>query len=184
MRNSGTLDDLYITWLYDQIADVKELKPSRSFWNLARQLYCTEFHWMIPNDDNREEDGKCLRNEFIRDCDIQDTEVNWLILPCSMLEMMIALARRASFESQGTPGDWFWKFIENLEIVYADDNYSEIVQDEIAAALERINNRTYDRNGDGGMFPLKHAEYDQRRVELWYQLSAFILEGDYVDHGP
>ena len=29
---------------------------------------------------------------------------------------------------------------------------------------------------DGGLFPLKFVKQDQRFVELWYQLNAYILE--------
>jgi hypothetical protein len=31
-------------------------------------------------------------------------------------------------------------------------------------------------NGTGGLFPLKMPKVNQRRVEIWYQMSAFIEE--------
>jgi hypothetical protein len=36
--------------------------------------------------------------------------------------------------------------------------------------------RTYDRRGHGGLFPLQRSNRDQRRVEIWYQLSEYLLQ--------
>ena len=41
--------------------------------------------------------------------------------------------------------------------------------------------RRYKRSGEGGLFPLKNAAKDQRKVEIWYQLSSYLLE-NYVDN--
>jgi len=60
------LDDLYLTWLYSQIGSIKLKQPSRTYWSLFRQLYTKEFVWIIPNDDNRIEDGRDLRFKFQR----------------------------------------------------------------------------------------------------------------------
>jgi hypothetical protein len=50
-------------------------------------------------------------------------------------------------------------------------NRSLSVVDEI---LERVIGRTYRPDGRGGFFPLRYAEKDQREVELWYQLNAYV----------
>jgi hypothetical protein len=42
--------------------------------------------------------------------------INWLQLDCSVLEMLIALANRASFASVVETGDWFYKFLDNLKL--------------------------------------------------------------------
>lgn len=182
MIENGTIDDLYFEWLYSQVASVRNRNPERSYWELCRQLYVKPFIWYIPNDDNREEDGKCLREEFVELKDIQDVEPLWMSLECSMLEMFIGLARLASFESSLEPAEWFWKFLENLGLTkYTDATYTEDDIPEIDMILERVINRTYKRNGDGGVFPLNKPKRDQRKVELWYQLSAYLLEGGYID---
>jgi hypothetical protein len=64
---SGTLDDLYLIWLYEQVGDVKVRSRNRTYWDLFRQLYSIEFIWFIPNDDNRAEDGEDLREQFLED---------------------------------------------------------------------------------------------------------------------
>lgn len=178
----GTTDDLYFEWLYGLVASVRNRNPERSYWRLLRQLYTKQFVWHVANDDNREEDGKELRDEFIFDQDIEDIEPFWLDLGCSFLEMLIALSRRAAFEAGGEPVEWFWKLMNNLGLRECTDAvYNKNIAKGVDEALDRVINRTYERNGAGGLFPLHGACDDQRRVELWYQLSAYIIDGNSVD---
>lgn len=184
--NDGTLDDVYLEWLYKEaVGATRNANPAKSFWQIAKQLYSIPFEWLIANDDNRAEDGICLREEFVAESHIQDIDQDWMDLECSFLEMLIALARRASFESSGEPGDWFWHFLRNLKIdQYSDLRYNRHVMNEIHLKVEKIIYRRYERNGDGGLFPLRNARKDQRRVELWEQMSEYLLEGNYLEHGP
>lgn len=185
--SEGTLDDRYLEWLYKEaVGATRNPNPAKSHWEIARQLYSTRFEWFVRNDDNRAEDGIALREEFIFEEDIQDFEMNdlWLTLDCSMLEMMIALARRVSFNSTGEAGDWFWKFLTTLELDhYSDLRYNSGVKALVKTTVERVIYRRYERNGDGGLFPLQHARKDQRKVELWEQMSAYLLENESVDYG-
>lgn len=181
----GTLDDQYFEWLYKVIRVNRNRNPEQTYIKLAHQLYKTPFYWYVSNDDNRAEDGKCLRDEFMNTMGIDEVPTDWYELDCSVLEMLIALAGRVSFESHGTPGDWFWKFMNNLELnQYNDLVYCDSVEREISHSIGRFLEREYERNGEGGLFPLQHPKRDQRKVELWYQMSAYLLEGGYVDHGP
>lgn len=181
----GTLDDRYFEWLYGQIASVRNKNPARSYWNLARQLYTTRFIHFVPNDDNRALDGQELRYEFLSETSEVEIDSSWMLLECSMLEMMIALARRAAFESESEAADWFGTFLENIEIDrYTDARYNAEIAKEVDETLERVNKRTYSQDGTGGLFPLREATQDQRTVELWYQMSAYLLEGDRVANGP
>lgn len=183
--SEGTLDDRYFEWLYKEVGAVRNRNPRRSYWRLTRQLYTIPFLWNIANDDNRLEDGIELRDEFLGGIGELERIDNWMSLPCSVLEMLIALARRASFESYGTTGDWFWHFLQNLNCKgYTDAVYSTAIEREVSRVIDRMINREYGFDGAGGLFPLREPRQDQRRVELWYQLSAYILEGDYIDHGP
>ena len=186
MKTEGTLDDLYLEWLYTNfVGAVSNRNPERSFWELTKQLYHKKFTWVIPRDANRSEDGKELRRQFINECDIQDVEVNWLQIECSVLEMLIGLACRASFESFGEPGNWLWKFFENLGIeVYNDHYYNNDVVEEVDAIIQRLLDRTYEQNGVGGVFPCNNARTDQTQIELWTQLQGYLLEGNYLEHGP
>jgi hypothetical protein len=150
---------------------------------LAKKLYRTSFIWVHPNDDNRAADGRALRRAFIDECCIEDIEVNWLAIECSVLEMFIALADKTAFDSQGTMGDWFWKFITNLDIKYPDAEYTLDCDLEVERVLERFMYRKYRPNGVGGIFPLTSSRKDQRREELWYQMSAYLLEDEHAITG-
>jgi hypothetical protein len=186
VAEEGTLNDLYLEWLYKiNFGPVNDRNPTHTYWHLARQLYGKPFVWYIRNDQNRASDGICLRDAFIEQCDIEDVEINWLQEDCSVLEMLAALSLRASFNSMGEPGEWFMKFLDNLQVLnYNDASYSQIVFEEVDLILEQLINRTYDKSGAGGLFPLNDAKHDQTQIELWYQLSAYLLEGEYLDHGP
>lgn len=174
------LDELYFVWLYSQVNSVDFKNPSRTYWFLLRKLFTTEFIWFVPNDDNRVEDGRALRHEFIETEEIEDVDAEWLSIGCSVLEMLIGLARRLSFEDDGEPRVWFWHLIDNLDLYSVNDRFA--FKDEAKAesliedAVDRMIWRTYAPDGYGGLFPLKHPTADQRHVELWYQLSAYLME--------
>jgi hypothetical protein len=36
--------------------------------------------------------------------------------------------------------------------------------------------RTYDPDGTGGFFPLTRPQFDQRTIEIWYQMNAYSME--------
>jgi hypothetical protein len=169
------LDELYLEWLYPQVASARLKNPARTHWKLIRKLYTTEFVWFVPNDDNRVEDGRDLRYEFIDACGIQDVDPAWLNLGCSMLEMFIGLSRRLSFQGEGEPRDWFWHMMTNLDL-YVHNDKGVFPDDRVTDILNAIVWRTYEPDGRGGVFPLRHAEHDQRDVELWYQLCAYLVE--------
>lgn len=173
---TGTIDDQYFEWLYSHIGSVRNRNPARSIWHLAHQLYTKEFVWLVANDDNRVEDGRELRQEFMDQRHPDEIPREWLELGCSMLEMMIALGRRASFEANGSPGDWFWKFLRHLDIFIYDDAFDQFAERHVDQVLDRFIYRNYDSSGEGGLFPLRRAERDQRKVELWYQMAAYIGE--------
>lgn len=172
------LDRQYLTWLYSQVGSVRLKNTQRTYWSLLRQLHTTEFVWFIPNDDNRVEDGRDLRYEFLNTNLIGHVDPEWLHLGCSMLEMLIGLSRRLSFEAEGEARYWFWKLIENLELHECNDALflATHASEKIDDAVNRVIWRRYSRNGQGGLFPLERAREDQRRVEIWTQLNTYLVE--------
>jgi hypothetical protein len=168
------LDELYLQWLNDQVSSRRTKNPKFTHWRFLRQLYTKEFVWLVPNDDNRVEDGRDLRSEFMDQTDV-DYVHEWMLLGCSVLEMMVGLSRRLAFEAEGRPRDWFWIMVTNLDLGNVSDA-SEDHTREIDLKLDKLIWRTYEPNGQGGLFPLTHPEKDQRDVEIWYQLNAYLLE--------
>jgi hypothetical protein len=174
--NAKPLDELYLTWLYRQVANPDISDPSLTYWKLLKELYTKEFVWLVPNDDNRIEDGKYLRVEFIQDERLDEVDREWMGLGCSMFELMVGLARRLSFEAESEPHYWFWHLMENLNLHRYSDDWKRFPKIHINKILDRVIFRTYGEDGKGGFFPLKHPDRDQTKVELWYQLSAYVLE--------
>lgn len=171
------LDEDYLTWLYSQIASVKTRVRSRSYWNLARYLYTKEFAWLVPNDENRAADGRDLRILFLRETGLEE-DLEWMELGCSMLEVLIGLSKRISFEMDGTPQVWFWHLIQNLRLgaeIELSDLY-DFPHKAVDRKIETLLNRTYHHSGTGGLFPLQHTVIDQRNVELWDQMCAYLIE--------
>lgn len=140
-----------------------------------RQLYTKEFVWFIPNDDNRVEDGRELRHEFLDEQEFDDVDPDWMGLGCSMLEMFIGLSRRLAFQTESEPRVWFWHLMDTLDLRICNDksNYAQKRVDDI---LSVVIWRNYEPDGRGGLFPLRTPAQDQRRVEIWYQLAAYLLE--------
>jgi hypothetical protein len=80
-----------------------------------------------------------------------------------------------AFETDGKPEDWFWHLIENMDLHEYNDT-KKGVDEAVDEVTHRITWRNYDRDGHGGLFPLRRAEKDQRKLEIWYQLCAYVIE--------
>jgi hypothetical protein len=149
---------------------------------LLKQLYEIEFYSLVPNDDNREADGKQLREIYLHDRGLHGS-ISFLEEPCSLLEMLIGLSYRLEFESaqsywEKSPGEWFWILIDNLGLIeYTNDMYfGRLADKKVKLICETFLRRMYKTNGEGGLFPLKYPKRNQRLVEIWYQMSDYILE--------
>lgn len=172
------LDELYLQWIYGQVASPRLRDPKKTHWNLLKQLYRKEFVWLVPNDDNRVEDGRALRHRFLREVEVDQVDRIWMEMGCSVLEMLFALSDRLAFEMDQRPRDWFWQLIHNLDLTQYNDAWYRASGDPkvIDEKLDLLIFRNYSRNGSGGLFPLRHPKRDQRGVEIWYQMAAYLLE--------
>lgn len=169
---SGEVDEQYLEWLYDQV--IVKTSKGATYWKLLRQMHQTEFTWFIPNDGNRAEDGIALREEWAAQLNI-GPDRSWMELGCSFLEMLVALARRMEFEADRTPNHWFYHLLQNLgfESYHDGSGYS---RNFVTKRMRVVMDRMYDAHGNGGLFPLRNPSKDQRRVEIWYQMSEYLLQ--------
>lgn len=184
MRRSYEINDEqeYFNWLCE-LVHIDQIE--RTYWLLAKDLYRKDFIALIDHDENRASDGLELREEYLRS--ISYTGYLDMDRECSVLEMLVALARRMDFETSD-PNDpydtkdsssyWFWEMIDNLGLLEFDDaSYVELEgQTYVDWVLEGFLNRQYAANGEGGIFPLHGVCEDQREVEIWYQMSAYLME--------
>lgn len=156
----------------------------RQYSQLIQQLHRIEFYSLVPNDDNRAADGEELRVKFIDEAGGPQGSSSLPGGPCTMLEMLIGLAYRLEFELLGgryerTAGEWFWVLIDNLGLTHCDDDlYSDgqHINRMVEIAIRAVLERGYEPDGNRGLFPLKRPEKDQRRVEIWYQMSSWVIE--------
>jgi hypothetical protein len=141
------------------------------------------FKMLVPRDDNRANDGLDLRDEFldfVQDKTI-DREAERQAHDVSLLETFVGLAARGRLLTAMEETEWFAIFLKNLGIDSCSDrSFDLIVRQKARRALRKFNDRKYRANGQGGLFPLTMPMRDQREVELWYQMGAYIRE-NYLD---
>ena len=168
------LEERYFTWLHGRV--VLEFAPSqsRSYYELFKVLHNIEYVWLVLGDDNRAEYGKELRRTFMN-VHRQPVPYGWNSEPCSVLEMLIAFASEAEFETDISSPEWFWRFLSTLRLDHLTDAVPQN-PDYIETIIDTFIWRKYDYYGNGGLFPLDHPQQDQRNVEIWYQFCAYVHE--------
>ena len=163
------VDNAYYEWLLNKIN-----YHDTDYDSTLETLFTVEFTWDVANDDNRAEDGLVLRSTFM-------SEEKWNTSPCSdepcsVLEMMIALAMRIENDimwdgERDRTAKWFWEMFRNLKLDSAPTVW------DVHDILEKFLLREYEYDGTGGLFPLgEWATEDQRDVEIWYQAQLFLMK--------
>lgn len=166
----------YFEWLWN-FTKCRGHSQNRKIITLLHNI---EFRYSIPMDANREEDGIDLRYRFVTEVGIPKNyqEVyGYLDGPCSVLEMMIALAIRCEESIMDDPdigdrtSEWFWLMMKNLGLDYMSDRKfdRDIAEEKISIFLDR----KYKRNGEGGLFVV-NGRRDLRKVEIWYQMCWYL----------
>lgn len=163
----------YMDWLLLRVGFKK-----KGYYLLMKELHNTEFVWVIGRDKNRAGDGINLRNEFFEG--MFDRSVSDMMgRPCSVLEMLVALAIRIDDEYTGAPGDpnpeeVFWEMICNLALHGCTDKY--INYNAVHQVLDTWMHRDFYPNGNCSIFPLKMTDRDQRELEIWSQMQEYLSE--------
>lgn len=168
-------DEPYYKWLISQIEFPIHFEVT--FDDLLRFLHQKEFLWMISGDDNRIQDGKDLRTDFMYKFDVPNDfpELGFKEY-VSVLEVLIAVSRILEFVAGGEAPGWAWRLIDNLGLNHFYDPLNDKKLQTVDEILEALIWRTYERSGRGGFFPLLFPEEDQTKVEIWYQLNAYVNE--------
>lgn len=170
------IEELYFKWLYSKVASVDVPTPSLTHWTLLRDLHAIEFVWLVTGDDNRAGDGVDLRSQFLHQSYLP-RDPDWLNIGCSVLEMFIGFTRRAEFQTDVDAHEWFWIFMRNLGLDEFNDAQNNVSQ-KIFDIIDQFLWRTYHEDGEGGLFPLREPQQDQRTVEIWYQFNHWLDEQD------
>ena len=175
MTFGDRVNNEYFEWLCE-LVDSARFSKDVSYRKLLMHLHNIEFTWFVPYDDNRADDGIQLRRRFSLYRDDMSLS-HYISGPCSVLEMMVALAVRCEEFMDDTlfgnrTGQWFWGMIHNLGLSpMTDVKFNRRFVDDIIA---RFLNREYEPDGKGGLFTVKHCDRDMRTVEIWCQLSWYL----------
>ncbi len=169
----------YLEWIYKIIYNERYFK-NRSYKKLFSHLYNTIYIYTILMDENRADDGIDLRYRFGYENNIEQSVIASYLddRPCSVLEMIVALAARCEEHIMDNPeignrtGKWFWGMIANLKLEFMDDNnYNEQYTDNV---ISNFLNHKYCPNGEGGLFTVENSECDLRNIEIWHQLCLYL----------
>lgn len=176
------LNSEYFNWMCQLVCDERRYSRRLSYRKLLSFLNSVDFNYTIDMDGNREEDGIDLRYRFGYENSYESSMITAFLddQPCSVLEMMIALAIRCEEHIMDDPdvgdrtGQWFWNMIVNLGLgSMTDDKFDECYVERV---IDRFLNREYERDGEGGLFTVKHCKHDLRTVEIWYQMCWYLDE--------
>lgn len=155
------------------------LEKFTRYANLFAILHNIEFTYVIERDENRADAGIELRDDYeIPDCYIE-FEDEFFDQNCSVLEMLLALSIRVDDEFIGDPAEehpevFFMEMIKNLGLdKFIGNQYRE---DDVIKIIDRWLDRKFDSDGRGSPFPVRYSHRDQRGVEIWDQMNAYISE--------
>jgi len=165
---SNDLHETYLDFLESQVRE--ERKDKNSYRDLINIMFAKEFVWLVPNDDNRIGDGLEVRSQWF------DTIVVIGLDWCSFLEVIVGLSRRMELITDESAEGWGWQLITNLGLDKMRDPLSQYKTRKANDILDAAIWRNYNPDGSGGFFPLLHPKDDQREIELWYQMNAYIKE--------
>lgn len=176
MTYHDRVNEEYFQWLC-RLIDMERWSKDMRYELLLAHLHNIEFTWIIQMDSNRADDGIQLRRRYALHHDDMSLQ-GYLSGPCSVLEMLVALALRCEEwimdddQIGNRTGQWFWGMIHNLGLTpMIDKDFDRDVVDDVIA---RFLNREYAPDGRGGLFTVRNCIRDVRKVEIWTQLSWYL----------
>ena len=181
MTIKDKLNNEYFNWMCDIVCSDRFAKDI-SYRKLLMCLHSINFRYSIRRDSNRADDGISLRYRFALSANYDETLdkdiYHYITGPCSILEMILALAIRCEESIMDNTafgnrtGQWFWGMITNLGLgSMTDDQFDKLYVEEI---IERFIDREYEPNGKGGLFTIRNCDRDLRDVEIWFQLCYYL----------
>lgn len=172
------LNNRYFDWMYQLVCSRKYTR-GLSYQKLLNHLHGIDFYYTIGMDGNRADDGIELRYRFGHENSYEESMIASYLdnRPCSVLEMMLALAIRCEEQIMDDPdigdrtGRWFWDMIGNLDLGSMSDSIFD--RNYVNDVVFRFLDRDYERNGEGGLFTVDNGR-DLRSVEIWYQMLWYL----------
>lgn len=179
MTIDNNVKHVYFKWL------ASIAMPDENNYNqLLSTLFQMNFEPSMEEDNNRAIDGINFRKHFANVNHFPESIVDYYLMnePCSLLEMMVALAFKMEecIMSDDNKGDrthiWFKEMLNSLDLINQDDY--NFVQDYVEYRINIFNTRSYCPNGYGGLFTIHDTNRDMREFEIWYQMNWYVNEVD------
>jgi len=167
--------DYYLEWLKSMI---NYHDP------LADMLFDIDFYWdpAIQDDMIRADKAMDLRHYYAEAVsetkDEHDIHNIWKTIHgrCSLLEVIISLAKYLDETvNEGNDGDWIPIF---FRIMIHNCGWDQLECEELEKidVIFKAMKREFNSDGSGWLFPLRHAETDQRKEPIWNQLNSWLCE--------
>lgn len=183
--------DSYYAWL---------CKESGISGPLAQMFFETDFRWTedVLDDENRAKDGVALREQYaiyLLACDKDTvTEQQWhnidrlkksILGPASVFEVLVCLARdldeMLNMDPERQVQTYFERLMMNVGFDFYDEEDYDMDPKKVTeywhGLMDRMLDRTYLPDGEGGLFPLDLTEnltIDMRKIPLWEQLNTWV----------
>lgn len=179
------LKSRYFEWLYSLVYGVNDYSRL-TYRKLLLSLHEIEFIYDRDMDRDRASDGVDLRYRFGYENGYSAGTIEQIFYmkPCSVLEMMIALASKGEEQIMkddaygDRTGQWFWNMIVSLGLGSMHDN--NFNNSYIYFVISKFLHREYKPNGEGGLFTIENCKYDLRNTDIWTQYMWYlntIIEG-------
>lgn len=159
-------DISYFEWLMSLVG-IDPRTQARDFM-IANELFHIPYRWHFQLDENRAVAGSALREQYSTLYAIMDDDIPEG--PCSVLEMLVALAQRMSENSGIKTEDCYHEMIKNLGL------YGASLTD-----ISKIVNQWMDGRGGFSLFPLHHYKGNGDNLDLWTQMTIYINENYPLD---
>ncbi len=177
------LNNKYFCWMLSLISSPSTRQSSiKEYSKLLCQLNEIPFRYCINLDSNRECDGIDLRYRFGYEKNYDQRLIATYLddKPCSVLEMMIALAIRceehivSNAEIGDRTAEWLWDMIENLGLLEFSGDYTVSEEESVDCIIEQFLDRDYSKDGNGSLFFIPNCPYNMKRAEIWYQMQWYL----------
>ena len=176
---SYELNQRYFNWIYELVCG-QDSYNRLSYKKLLTCLFNIEFTYSIYMDKNRAEDGIEFRYHFGNIKGYSDRIISKYIddKPCSVLEMIVALAFRVENEIMddstygNRTGQWFWNMIVNLGLGKMDDN--NFNEQYVYNVIQDFLHHRYSRDGHGSLIVIPNSQDDLRKVEIWTAFMRYL----------
>lgn len=181
MTIDNVIKQRYFDWLCEIIAPKESAIYIQNYSMLLQTLNLYEYVPDDIRDENRRADGLSLRRWFADIACLSIADIDYCLdEPCSMLEMMVALANRCEETIMYDSGRgnrtyvWFREMLSSLNLIEMTNDYfnREIVDYRMLI----FRTRQYDVNGRGGLFTVMNNDIDMRTLDIWYQMQAYLRE--------